>query len=66
MKIGKGVQAILNICVSSLRNNNVGIIDEGIYEVPHSYGFRWHEIHIKFYDDRFRHSDNIKVIAATI
>jgi hypothetical protein len=27
---------------------------------------RWHEIHIKIYDDRFKHSSNIKVIATTI
>jgi hypothetical protein len=27
---------------------------------------RWHNIHIKFHGDRFRHSSNIKVIASTI
>jgi hypothetical protein len=29
-------------------------------------GFRWHDIHTDFHDDRFRHSIYIKVITKTI
>jgi hypothetical protein len=33
MKIGIGVQAILNVCLRYLRGCNDGVTDEGIYEL---------------------------------
>jgi hypothetical protein len=37
-----------------------------IYEVHQCDGSRWHDIHTKFHEDWFRHSDNINVIASKI
>jgi hypothetical protein len=37
-----------------------------IYEVYRSDGLKWHDMHTEFYDDRLRHSSNIKVITAII
>jgi hypothetical protein len=39
---------------------------EAIYEVGHGNGFMWHDMHIKFHDDRFRHLSNITVITAAV
>jgi hypothetical protein len=37
-----------------------------IYEAHHRDGLKWHDIHSKSHDDRFRHLSNIAVITATI
>jgi hypothetical protein len=37
-----------------------------IYEVRRWDGTRWHDIHTKFHDDRFKHSSNIQIINSTI
>jgi hypothetical protein len=37
-----------------------------IYEVHHCDGLRWHDMHTKFHEGLFGHSDNIKVITSTI
>jgi hypothetical protein len=66
MKIGKGVQAILRFCLSNLKGCNVGIIDEGTYDIHRRNGLRWLDIRTKFYDDRFRHLSNIMDITAAI
>jgi hypothetical protein len=66
LKIGKGVQAILSVCLSNLIGCNVDITDEGIYDVHRSNGLRLHDIRTKFYDDRFRNLSNITDIIATI
>jgi hypothetical protein len=39
---------------------------ERIYNVRRLDGLRWHDIHAKFYDNRFRRSSNIKVIISTM
>jgi hypothetical protein len=44
MAIGIGVQAILRFCLNNLSFCNVDITD-GIYEVFHLGGLRWHNIH---------------------
>jgi hypothetical protein len=36
----------------------------GIYDVRSSDGLKCHDLHTIFYDDRFRHSTNIKVITS--
>jgi hypothetical protein len=38
----------------------------GIYELSRLNGLRWHDIHTKFHDDRFRNLSNITVITTTI
>jgi hypothetical protein len=37
-----------------------------IYEVHRSDGLRWHDIHTKSHDDRFRHSINFKGSTSTV
>jgi hypothetical protein len=39
---------------------------QGIHEVSRSDGLRWHDVRTNYYDDRFRHSSNIKIITSTI
>jgi hypothetical protein len=36
----------------------------GIYEVRSGDGLSWYDKHTKFYDERIRHSNNIKVITS--
>jgi hypothetical protein len=38
----------------------------GIYEICCGDGLGWNYKHIMFYNDQFRHSSNVKVIASTI
>jgi hypothetical protein len=38
----------------------------GIYDVCHSDGLRWRNVHTIFHDDRFKHSSNIKETTSTM
>jgi hypothetical protein len=38
----------------------------GIYEVRHCDGLTWHDIHATFHNNRFRYSNNMKVVTSTI
>jgi hypothetical protein len=61
-----GNQVIFKGITSKFIENTVLVlIMEGIYEVLHCIGLRWHNIHTSFHDDRFSHSSNITVITST-
>jgi hypothetical protein len=38
------------------------LLIEMINEVRHCDGIIWHDMHIKFHEDWYRHSSNIKVL----
>jgi hypothetical protein len=67
MTISSGILVIFSFYyLNNLKNCSVGIIDGMSYNVYLRNGFRWHDIHIQFHEDQFRHSSNINVITSTI